>query len=69
MAMFQVIFCVITIISMAATIGLISSLFIMSDEATHEQIYLLAGKIAVSLVLLVLVSGIIFLLIKRGGKK
>ena len=52
--------------SVASAIGLIGGLIIM-PEATHEQVYLFAGKVAVGVVLLI--CGIIYALLKTGHIK
>ena len=55
---------VITLGSIAFVIGLISSLAIMPDETTHEQVYFLAVKIAIAAMFLMV---LVFCLFKKTG--
>jgi hypothetical protein len=57
---------IITLASIASIVGLLSSLMIM-PEATNEEIYFFAGKVAIGAIILIV--GIIFVLLKTGHIK
>lgn len=63
--MFQIYFCVVTVVlSITLTIGLICGIYFRPPEIhTDQEIYLFAGGVAVSLVLLAL--GIVVIVIKK----
>ena len=56
---------VAVVVCVSSSIGLVSSVIIM-PEATHEQIYLLGGKISGGIILSIILLGLV---LKKAGYK